>query len=169
MPRNKSFRANREPFRDNGHKLRLDESEVEGPVCFFNPTRACFIHPASVLGKGDNTVSKQHQTPTEDEDQDERAPTTEQPAATVKFLWRSRDNRKGRHALLVQRPLAGEEAPFLTPRRTSHPKEVAKNIWRTLTYFPVWDISWLVAFVFTWGSVVWVLNVGCKTSTPSRP
>lgn len=26
------------------------------------------------------------------------------------------------------------------------------------TYYPVWDISWLVAFTFTLGSVVWVIN-----------
>ena len=26
------------------------------------------------------------------------------------------------------------------------------------TYYPYWDVSWLVAFVFTWGSVVWVIN-----------
>lgn len=27
-----------------------------------------------------------------------------------------------------------------------------------LTFYPVWDISWLVAYTFTLGSVVWVLN-----------
>lgn len=27
-----------------------------------------------------------------------------------------------------------------------------------LTYYPVWDISWLVAVTFTLGSIVWVLN-----------
>jgi len=35
---------------------------------------------------------------------------------------------------------------------------VLRNIWRTFTYFPVWDISWLVAFIFTLGSCVWVIN-----------
>lgn len=31
-------------------------------------------------------------------------------------------------------------------------------MWRTFTYFPVWDISWLVAFIFTLGSCIWVMN-----------
>lgn len=26
------------------------------------------------------------------------------------------------------------------------------------TYYPVWDISWLVAYIFTWGSIVWCIN-----------
>ena len=26
------------------------------------------------------------------------------------------------------------------------------------TYFPVWDVSWLVAVTFTVGSMVWVIN-----------
>lgn len=26
------------------------------------------------------------------------------------------------------------------------------------TYFPIWDVSWLVAVTFTVGSIVWVLN-----------
>jgi hypothetical protein len=60
--------------------------------------------------------------------------------------------------LLVQKPAAGEESQYLVPRRTSHYKEVLKTILLTFTYFPVWDISWLVAFVFTVGSMVWVIN-----------
>lgn len=27
-----------------------------------------------------------------------------------------------------------------------------------MTHYPVWDISWIVAYIFTWGSIVWVLN-----------
>ena len=74
-----------------------------------------------------------------------------QPA--VSFLWRSRDSRKGRHPLLIP------SSESNLPRATSHPAEILKTIVRTVTYFPVWDISWLVAFIFTLGSVVWVINV----------
>jgi hypothetical protein len=35
---------------------------------------------------------------------------------------------------------------------------VLKNIRRMFTHYPVYDISWLVAYVFTWGSVVWCIN-----------
>jgi len=26
------------------------------------------------------------------------------------------------------------------------------------TQYPVWDISWLVAYIFVWGSIVWIIN-----------
>ncbi|KAF2828447.1 hypothetical protein CC86DRAFT_287588 [Ophiobolus disseminans] len=32
------------------------------------------------------------------------------------------------------------------------------NVWRMLTYYPVWDVSFDVAYVFTIGSVIWVIN-----------
>lgn len=160
-PRNQHFHGHlHEPFKDD--KLALQRAE--GPVGFLNPTRAHFHYPLSSgtkthLAKGDESENSDvngtgdgsQQQPNEEED--------EEPAHNVKFLWRSRDNRKGRHALVVQRPQPGEDAPFLVPRQTSHYKEVLKVIWLTFTYFPVWDISWLVAFIFTLGSVVWVMNV----------
>lgn len=154
-PRNKHFHT-KEPFREN-EKLALHHAE--GPFRFLNPTRAHFHHtslapkstPATPGETSENTPlahPARHQTS-----------GSEVPAKNVKFLWRSRDNRKGRHALLVEPPLPGEDAPFLTPRRSSDPREVVKNIVRTFTCYPVWDISWVVAFIFTWGSVVWVINV----------
>lgn len=167
-PRNKHFHT-REPFKDDD-RLALDHAE--GPFGFLNPTRAHFLYPElskQETGVGlakrdtdkrvDNTAQVHDQG--QDQEQDQRhARESDVSAKNVRFLWRSRDNRKGRHALLVQRPRPGEESHFLTPRRTSHPREVLKNIVRTFTCFPIWDISWLVAFIFTWGSVVWVMNVG---------
>jgi hypothetical protein len=159
-PRNQHFHT-REPF-ENDDRLTLHHAE--GPFNFLNPTRAHFDH------SGLTASSKQSATDdlaTSHESGDDINGNAKQlrddsdfPAKNFRFLWRSRDNRKGRHPLLVQRPTAGEGAPFLTPRRTSHPKEVLKIVIKTFTYFPVWDISWLVAFIFTWGSVVWVMNVG---------
>jgi hypothetical protein len=55
----------------------------------------------------------------------------------------------------------------MVPRRSSHPKEILKTVIKTFTHYPIWDISWLVAFIFTWGSVVWVLNV-CLVFTTKR-
>lgn len=159
MPaRNRRF-FTREPFR---HDDRLTLQHAEGPCGFLNPTRAHFDHSKLCAGSASNEIV----TPQESGDDAEarRKPPKQDvdsnvPAKNIRFLWRSRDNRKGRHPLLVQPPRAGEEAPFMTPRPTTHPKEILKTVIKTFTHYPVWDISWLVAFIFTWGSVVWVINV----------
>ena len=157
-PRNKHFHT-REPF-ENDNRLTL--RHAEGPFTFLNPTRAHFEHSAlSPKRETDDLATSQDSV--DDEAAKHGTPNdlgeANTPAKDVRFLWRSRDNRKGRHPLLVQRPGPGEEAHYLTARTTSHPREVLKVIIKTFTYFPIWDISWLVAFIFTWGSVVWVMNV----------
>ncbi|RMZ90202.1 hypothetical protein DV736_g2559, partial [Chaetothyriales sp. CBS 134916] len=159
-PRNKHF-CSREPFEHNDLPLRY----AEGPVKFLNPTRAHFSNP--LKSKSHNNDAKSDVTVRSElngkANNDQQSSThskeeTDVPASAVEFLWRSRDNRKGRHALLVQSPTAGEEPQFLVPRPTSHYQEVLKNIKLTFTYFPVWDISWVVAVIFTLGSCVWVIN-----------
>lgn len=158
--RNKHFHG-REPFRHD----RLTLEHAGGPFGFLNPTKAHFrcepedLSSAKTGGTQDEENSQPHGA--DDQERLKHQDSSEEvPAKDVRFIWRSRDNRKGRHALLVEKPAAGEESRFMVPRRTTHYKEVLKNIKLTLTYYPVWDISWLVAFVFTWGSVVWVMNVG---------
>ncbi|KAH6611445.1 hypothetical protein Trco_001465 [Trichoderma cornu-damae] len=146
--RNRRF-VTREPFDDDD---RLTLQHAEGPFGFLNPTRAHFDHSALVPGPTSSDDAEARHEPPKQGGEDNV------PAKNVRFLWRSRDNRKGRHPLLVQEPLPGEDAPFMTPRPTSHPKEIMKAVIKTLTHYPIWDISWLVAFIFTWGSVVWVLN-----------
>lgn len=79
-------------------------------------------------------------------------------------VWRSRDNRKGRHALLVSvgdRGHGGE----LDKAPTNTAKEVLRGIARMATRWPVWDVSWQVAVVFTLGSVIWCVN-GCFAYLP---
>jgi hypothetical protein len=73
----------------------------------------------------------------------------------VRFKWTSRNNRKGRHAIVVA---PTTDSKRTTPRLTASPRSIARNIWRMLTYYPVWDISFDVAYVFTIGSVIWVIN-----------
>jgi hypothetical protein len=73
----------------------------------------------------------------------------------VRFNWTSRNNRKGRHAIVIPSTTNSKRA---APRPTSSLKSVARNIWRMFTYYPIWDISFDVAFVFTIGSVIWVIN-----------
>ncbi|EMC92962.1 hypothetical protein BAUCODRAFT_77390 [Baudoinia panamericana UAMH 10762] len=78
-------------------------------------------------------------------------------ASNVGFNWTSRNNRKGRHALVVKPPGAAS-AQYTTPPPSNTAKEVLKGIWRMFWYYPIWDVSYLVAVVFTWGSVIWVIN-----------
>lgn len=156
--RDKHFLPSREPFRNND-KLTLQRAE--GPFAFLNPTRAHYQY--SITTKGDvqpDQHGNQHPQ-SQISDANHGSSTGTYPASHIQFLWRSRDNRKGRHAILARRPSPDSDpkkSRFLTPRRTSHPREVLRNVLRTFTYFPVWDISWLVAFIFTLGSAIWVIN-----------
>lgn len=75
----------------------------------------------------------------------------------VRFRWTSRNNRKGRHAITIKRQTPTESQPVnLTP--TSSLGGITRGIWHMLTYYPIWDISFDVAFIFTIGSVIWVIN-----------
>ncbi|KAL6711208.1 hypothetical protein ACN47E_005739 [Coniothyrium glycines] len=77
----------------------------------------------------------------------------------IRFKWSSRNNRKGRHAIVMDRKQATtQSAHMTTPRPTSSPHSIGCSIWRMLTNYPFWDISFDVAYVFTIGSVIWVIN-----------
>lgn len=142
------------PFSQH-REASLTLQHAQGPFSFLNPTRGHFKH-APVASSPQDGGAGVAETRVAREDQTASAPPIKhQPSIDgAHFLWRSRDNRKGRHPLRVQQGSA------TAPRRSSHPKEVLRGVVRTLTRFPVWDISWLVAFIFTCGSVVWVINVG---------
>jgi hypothetical protein len=51
-----------------------------------------------------------------------------------------------------------KNAKYLTPPPTNTLKETLKGIWRMFSTYPYWDVSYLVAIVFTLGSVVWCIN-----------
>jgi hypothetical protein len=63
----------------------------------------------------------------------------------------------GRHALVIT-PDADGHAKYLVPRPTSSSEEILKGIWLMCSTCPYWDVSYLVATIFTLGSVVWVIN-----------
>ncbi|KAF2487674.1 hypothetical protein BDY17DRAFT_289421 [Neohortaea acidophila] len=157
LARNQTFRPEREPFRYT-NTLQLDNNKISGPFSFLNPTSAHF-HPAKL-----DKASSASQTPSEEEDEAGQSKSShkrsghEVPASNVAFKWTSRNNRKGRHALVYQPPKEGEEAKYLLPPPTSSFNEIMKGLWRMLTYYPIWDVSFNVAYVFTWGSIVWVIN-----------
>lgn len=133
MPRNRTFHPLREPFRGTD-RLTLEDSRTTGPFSFLNPTRARF-QPTNL--------------PEEKSQQDV--------AHGLTYHWRSRDNRKGRHALRIPAN-ADKQGDVHFPGATNSPKVVLKGIIRMFTVFPFWDISWWIAVIFTLGSVVWCIN-----------
>ncbi|MCJ1307415.1 hypothetical protein MMC25_001061 [Agyrium rufum] len=181
MKRNNTFNPLREPLRSHS-SLELQNEHTTGPFSFLNPTRAHYRHselsklnssPSSLsstsstssstpadatttttvdgaAGNGQNETYRKGKEDEEDEDQ---------PASDIQYQWRSRDNRKGRHALIVTpAPFDDANAPYLAPHKTSTLRATAQGIKRMLTQYPYWDVSWLVAIIFTLGSVVWVIN-----------
>ncbi|XP_014555034.1 hypothetical protein COCVIDRAFT_17362 [Bipolaris victoriae FI3] len=70
----------------------------------------------------------------------------------IRFKWTSRNDRKGRHALSIPQPHAS------APRPTTSAHTILSNMWQMATYYPIWDLSFLIAYIFTIGSVLWILN-----------
>lgn len=132
MSRNHVFGRGHAPF--SHHSASLTPVDTSGPFPSLNPTRATF-GPAGSSG-----------------------------LSSALYLWTSRDNRKGRHRLIVDPEAQPNTSSFSDQAHCSNPpatnrwRPVLRTIWRMVTHYPVWDISWLVAYIFTWGSVVWVLN-----------
>ena len=162
MSRSSAFHSH-EPLAS--HKsLELQNDRISGPFSFLNPTRAAFQHVptkdqtiAVDPGHTSNGAADEDEARKEEEDAPNKPGNNEQLASNVEFKWRSRDNRKGRHTLVVD-PTSDPSAPFIVPQTSSMPKQVVQGVLRMLTQFPYWDISWLVATTFTLGSCVWVIN-----------
>jgi hypothetical protein len=138
-----AFLPGREPLREHA-TLKLLDSKTFGPFGFLNPTGAQFRHVDAV--DEEHGANAPHET---DEDF---------PADDVQLQWSSRNNRKGRHQLEVRPAADPASAKYLTPEPTSSARAIAKNIGRMFTHYPYWDVSWIVAYIFTLGSVVWVFN-----------
>ncbi|KAJ5894381.1 hypothetical protein N7495_006072 [Penicillium taxi] len=136
MPRNDHFRAGRGPL-ENNPNLELQRSHVSGALPFLNPTVARY-RPAKAKTETEKETQPDHQRPTK-----------------IEHVWRSRDNRKGRHVLRVD---YDHPQTKNTPPLTSTYKAVTNSILRMATYCPYWDVSYLVATIFTIGSVIWIIN-----------
>ncbi|CAI7609530.1 unnamed protein product [Penicillium glandicola] len=130
MTRHSNFQTGRKP---RGYSdFQLDETHVAGPVPFLNPTAA-------------------HYKPTQH-------PEETHPPPQIERLWRSRDNRKGRHAIRVDTEALPHETGFTVPPLTRSGSTVAKMFLRMVTYVPYWDVSYLVAMSFTIGSAIFIIN-----------
>ncbi|KAI7498931.1 hypothetical protein KC367_g4877 [Hortaea werneckii] len=155
LTRNKTFHPAHEPLQ-NRKDLQLDANKIHGPLPFLNPTRADYDHVPVKPGADTGTVTKAMEesgsTQPTPRDNDETSPAT-------RYRWTSRNNRKGRHALVVKRAQPTPASPEKeTPRPTAHPREILSGIRRMFTSCPVWDVSYDVAVTFTLGSLIWCLN-----------
>lgn len=63
----------------------------------------------------------------------------------------------GRHAISVT-PDTNNDARFLTPPPTNTFSGAMRGIWGMFTTYPYWDVSYLVAIIFTLGSLCWCFN-----------
>jgi hypothetical protein len=141
--RNKAFHPNHYALKLPSD-LQLDAHRIRGPVSFLNPTSAHF-RPIATPEKHAELSS------------DPNASLTKL-APTVSYKWTSRNNRKGRHAIVAHADASRTGTGHTIPPPTSSLKSIACGIWRMFTNYPVWDISYDVATIFTIGSVVWVIN-----------
>ena len=156
LRRSQNFRHERLPLRHH-HSLRLNPARVTGPFPFLNPTSAHF-QPTSSLEAHRKASSESSSENVRPANPAKPKSESEQPASTIAYRWTSRNNRKGRHTLAVNLANSPADTKYLTPLPTSSLHEIALGILRMFTKFPVWDVSYDVATIFTLGSVVWVIN-----------
>ncbi|KAL9078539.1 MAG: hypothetical protein Q9157_002530 [Trypethelium eluteriae] len=156
MLRSNTFNPDRQPLRHNT-TFTLYQDHTRGPVPFLNPTRARYEQYYNAAGL---PIAKEEapEAPPAADTESRREKT--KPALT--YQWTSRDNRKGRHRLIVPSASdskATESIPGIdAPKPSNSLQSVSHGLWLMCTYYPVWDISFDVAYIFTWGSIVWVIN-----------
>ena len=148
--RNEAFRSGFEPFEDN-EQLDLNNDEVTGPVWFLNPTQATFTYTER-SGLYMNAEEYEYLQATRRETFGEGGE-----ASQVEYKWTSRNNRKGRHSLII-RETEESYSNYESPPASRSPKAIAMGIFRMFRYFSIWDVSCLVATAFMSGCVVLVLN-----------
>lgn len=165
--RNERFESD-QPF-DNDASLSL--KGATGALKFLNPTSALYSwsgwgpsnhHPVySDLNYAEERASLDEERPHHRSgSQGEREgllPTRHKDEA-LGFVWRSRDNRKGRHALALRLGDDGRKQQYGTLKPTNSFSATLQGIWDLFTKFPYWDLSWCIAIVYTFGSIIWVAN-----------
>ena len=161
MTRRSAFHS-RSPL---GHDAALELRGTAGPFSWLNPTRARFSHSAG--SQPQQRAEAESAAPAASSEKGARrsALDSAQLPSGLAFRWRSRDNRKGRHTLLVDeaRPRAtpttsrGDAEAVVAPAATNSARAVAAGVWRMATVFPYWDVSWLIAVLFTVGCLIFIV------------
>jgi len=127
------------PDHFRGHIAR--SRTFSGPVSFLNPTTRYVTFP-----KGPATGPPPRAS---------TAPVSGESAAGrdgggAFRVWRSRDNRKGRHAVTVS-PEYAARAGAACPPPTNSLRETLRGLAKMVMRYPVWDVSYDVATIFTLG------------------
>ncbi|KAI7240076.1 hypothetical protein KC330_g1474 [Hortaea werneckii] len=121
-------------------QLRPRSDLIAKPIPFLHPTRRGY----EVWGGAAN-------------DEKEGPPAdgaTADTSAVAQYRWRARDNRKGRHPLVIHSQKGTEPPLSSTLART------ARNVLRMLYVYPWWDVSWWIGVLFSIGCVLFVI-AGC--------
>lgn len=118
-----------------------ERRKPRGPLPFLNPTRSYYPLVSRLPGI---------------------------PRVPIYHAWRSRDNRKGRHAAVLGAEHLADERVGL-PARTDTWRETARGLWKMVVRYPVWDISYDVAVSFTIGMESFVLSFlfSCSSASSS--
>lgn len=145
---------------DTGPKNHFEGSHyhahhAEGPFSFLHPTHRYLslsksdAKPAAAPAPGPTTDSTDDAASGQENDQQ---PPEEDYHHHIYHIWRSRDNRKGRHAIALS-PEFFEKIGVAGPKPTNSMKEALAGMWRMVTQYPVWDVSYDVATIFTLGKL----------------
>ena len=82
-------------------------------------------------------------------------PLTTVTATPTTGIWRryqSRDNRKGRHAVVIS-PESAAKQELSHPHASGTFQASLRGIWKMLVRYPIFDVSYDVAVVFTLGKL----------------
>ena len=163
MDRCESFQPENEPFRHH-EQLQLQEDKVGGPLWFMNPTRARFTYLRGSETSSD-TEGSAHAEGAALQGADSKRNAS---VSCIEYKWTSRNNRKGRHTLVLHESYDGQ-CPYATSRATTTPKSILSGIWRMFTIFIFSDVSYLLAVTFTAACVVLVANAVLTFLPYARP
>lgn len=127
---------------------------IHGPISFLNPTtRLQALHGPTKSSSPSPPQKDVQDTPSTESLPGPDSATSE--STGVYSVWRSRDNRKGRHALHItpSRAAAIANTPSSSSKHSNTLSGALTGIGRMFVRWPVWDVSYDVAVIFTLGSV----------------
>lgn len=117
--------------------------DIRGALPFLNPTRRRISLPLS----GAKPAAPDHAGEKTLVDSHGETAMTSVTSHGAYHIWRSRDNRKGRHAVAVRPEHVGKSGL----RPTSSLIETLKGIGKMFLRYPIWDVSYDVAMIYTIG------------------
>ncbi|KAH8199669.1 hypothetical protein TruAng_006138 [Truncatella angustata] len=128
---------------------------IGGPVPFLNPTKA-YVETEKGIVQTTASSTDESAKPGNNGTASGKADAV---PGVYYHLWRSRDNRKGRHAVIVRPDDQTDKHNAVShPDASKSIKEVLRGLGKMLVRYPFWDVSYDVAVLFTIGSIVWVFN-----------